>query len=173
MRSVISESCDNEVIGFITEESTNTSQVVLSKYFGVAVLQNVKRQDIAAESLQRFNPTIRIHKTSTGVPATFVDRSCPDLAIAAAHLRKMVLQCPRQQSSPRIPRICFVDEFIVQDLADMLGALVSYGAAEFDSVPTSNEGQGSKEPPKKPFPSRYMNGNLSSTVSVRVMESTP
>ncbi|KAJ6023566.1 uncharacterized protein N7446_013931 [Penicillium canescens] len=124
LRKIIDTSLDQEAIGVAPEGKSWDNAELCSLCFGVAVLQNLESSSDVAASLRIVNPAIRIHAPSSGHPAVFVDRSTPDLEAVASIIADHVIQAPRKHTG-RIPRICFVDEFIIDALAQMVHQILS------------------------------------------------
>lgn len=91
--------------------------------FESAVLQNSETTDDFATMLREKNPAIRIHTPTTGLPAIFVDRSTSKLETVATWIERSILNASRQHSG-RMPRICFVDEFVIEQLVSFVQRLL-------------------------------------------------
>ncbi|KAH8430250.1 uncharacterized protein LDX57_007919 [Aspergillus melleus] len=87
-----------------------------------AVLQDPEAMDDFASALRQSNSTVRIYTPVTGLPAVFVDRSAPDLNTVATWLQQSILKVPRRHVG-RTPRLCFVDEFVLERLVSLLQQL--------------------------------------------------
>ncbi|PLB47648.1 hypothetical protein P170DRAFT_426884 [Aspergillus steynii IBT 23096] len=84
-----------------------------------AVLQDPEGIDHFASALRQSNSAVRIYTPVTGLPAVFVDRSAPDLNTVAIWLQQSILKDPRRHVG-RTPRLCFVDEFVLERLVSLL-----------------------------------------------------
>jgi acyl-CoA reductase-like NAD-dependent aldehyde dehydrogenase len=124
LRNIIDTSLDQDAIGVAPEGKSWDDAEICSLRFGVAVLQNLESSSDIAARLRIANPAIRIHAPSSGHPALFVDRSTPDLEAVASIIADHVIQAPRKHTG-RIPRICFVDEFIIDALAQKVYNILS------------------------------------------------
>ncbi|KAJ5190119.1 uncharacterized protein N7498_009104 [Penicillium cinerascens] len=80
-----------------------------------AALQDSETTEDFANVMRQINPAIRIHIPTTGLPAIFVDRSTSELETVATWLEKSILNGSRQHSGS-MPRVCFVDEFVIEQL---------------------------------------------------------
>ncbi|KAJ5833648.1 hypothetical protein N7474_001959 [Penicillium riverlandense] len=87
--------------------------------FELAVLQDPASSHDFATALRQTNSAIRIHTPATGLPAVFVDRSTPKLEKVATWLEQSILNAPRQHPG-RMPRLCFVDEFVIEQLMSLM-----------------------------------------------------
>ncbi|KAK4936725.1 hypothetical protein LTR10_022449 [Elasticomyces elasticus] len=119
LQKLVHDSFDYEAIAVAPDSSTETKQHLSSRYFAVAVLQDLQSTRETAESLTSANPTIRILEPSTGLPAVFVDRSTSDLQAVAAHINRSIIK-PTRQNTSRVPHLCFVDESIIDKLEALL-----------------------------------------------------
>lgn len=119
IRKIVSDSLDPEAIAITADASSETRQQLGSQYFAVAALQNREARQNMVQLLTRTNSLVRILAPPSGVPAVFVDRSTGDLEAVAAHLKTGVLR-GRCLDAFRAPRLCFVDEFIIDRLVDLL-----------------------------------------------------
>ncbi|KAK5059696.1 hypothetical protein LTR84_009579 [Exophiala bonariae] len=119
LQKLILESFDHEAVGVVLNCQPEPLKDLISRHFGVAVLQSSDDKEELKKALLEVNPSIRIHEPATGLPAIFVDRTTKDLENVAAHLHAMVLQSSRSDTS-KMPRMCFVDEFLTEELGSLL-----------------------------------------------------
>ncbi|KAH6997377.1 hypothetical protein EDB80DRAFT_149348 [Ilyonectria destructans] len=137
LRKILRESVDVEAVALTDDDSANIRQELGLKSFGVAVLQNLDERANTTKLLSQTNPLVRILSPPSGVCAVFVDRSVRDLEAAASHLRNSVLASPRYHPL-RVPRLCFVDEIIINDLE---GILLSAGSSSIESLQYSDDNE--------------------------------
>ncbi|KAH6974092.1 hypothetical protein EDB80DRAFT_742297 [Ilyonectria destructans] len=130
LRKILRESVDVEAVDLTDNDSADTRQQLGLKLFGVAVLQNLHERASTTKLLSQTNPLVRILSPPSGVCAVFVDRSVRDLETAASHLHNSILASPRHHPL-RLPRLCFVDETIINDLE---GLLLSAGSSSTEPL---------------------------------------
>ncbi|KAH6961790.1 hypothetical protein BKA56DRAFT_599163 [Ilyonectria sp. MPI-CAGE-AT-0026] len=130
LRKILRESVDVEAVDLTDNDSADTRQQLGLKLFGVAVLQNLHERASTTKLLSQTNPLVRILSPPSGVCAVFVDRSVRDLETAASHLHNSILASPRHHPL-RLPRLCFVDETIINDLE---GLLLSAGSSSIEPL---------------------------------------
>ncbi|KAI0973197.1 hypothetical protein F4678DRAFT_40834 [Xylaria arbuscula] len=153
IRNIVRESLDVEAIAITADASSETREQLVSNYFAVAVLQNKEAQEFMVQRLTRVNYSTRILAPPSGIPAIFVDRTAQDLEAVAAHLRTGILRSP-QRDVFRTLRICFVDEFIIERLADLLDRGGTTGQKALEKPSTSgNDSQALQIKLKALFPS--------------------
>lgn len=174
LRKILRESVDVEAVALTDDDSANIRQQLSLKSFGVAVLQNLDERASTTKLLSQTNPLVRILSPPSGVCAVFVDRSVRDLEAAASHLHNSVLASPRHHPS-RVPRICFVDETIINDLE---GILLSAGSSSIESLQYSDDNEKTQtlyKQLKSMFPSlskKTTNSTSSSLSSVVALKSS-
>ncbi|KAI9034804.1 uncharacterized protein KD926_005462 [Aspergillus affinis] len=115
--AIIRDSLDYEAVGLVNQPLSSTDFGVL--HFESAVLQDSATGSELATVLRKTNPMARIHTPAPGLPAIFIDRSTPALEMAANWVRDSILNAPVQHSG-RMPRLCFVDESILQQFHAIL-----------------------------------------------------
>ncbi|KAF7173649.1 hypothetical protein CNMCM5623_005887 [Aspergillus felis] len=116
---IIRSSLDQEAVGVLAQGAMDADDLA-QFHFEVAVLQDpATTTNNFAATLRRRNPTVRVHAAPTGLPAVFVDRSAADVDAVASWLGGTIAQNPRQHPG-RVPRLCFVDEFIIERLASQI-----------------------------------------------------
>ncbi|KAI8650622.1 hypothetical protein NCS57_01396600 [Fusarium keratoplasticum] len=119
LQRLVKESLDIEAIAVTNDDSADTRHQLGTKFFGVAVLQNLAERANMLKQLYQKNPLIKILSPPSGMPAAFVDRSVPDLEAVSTHLYHAAIDSPRHNPL-RIPRLCFVDETLIADLEGLL-----------------------------------------------------
>ncbi|RSL95360.1 hypothetical protein CDV31_013920 [Fusarium ambrosium] len=119
LRRLIKESLDIEAIAVTDDDSADTRHQLGTKFFGVAVLQNLPERVNMLKQLYQKNPLIKILSPSSGISAAFVDRSVQDLEAVSTHLYHATIDNPRHNPL-RVPRLCFVDETLIADLEALL-----------------------------------------------------
>ncbi|RTE81300.1 hypothetical protein BHE90_004202 [Fusarium euwallaceae] len=119
LRRLIKESLDIEAIAVTDDDSADTRHQLGTKFFGVAVLQNLQERANMLKQLYQKNPLIKILSPSSGISAAFVDRNVQDLEAVSTHLYHATIDNPRHNPL-RVPRLCFVDETLITDLEALL-----------------------------------------------------
>ncbi|KAB8231105.1 uncharacterized protein BDW43DRAFT_313430 [Aspergillus alliaceus] len=115
LNKIIRSSLDQEAVSVAAQDTIDADDLARF-HFGVAVLQDSATAHSVAAALRRRNPTARVHVAPSGLPAIFVDRSVADVDVVASWLGRTITQNPRQRPG-RVPRLCFVDEFVIERLA--------------------------------------------------------
>lgn len=116
LRRIISTNLDQEAVGIVPAGLKPKDEELGSMRFGISMLQDPGTGDGFTAGLRASNNAVRIHTLSSGLPAMFVDRSVIDLEAVAMSILGKVIQC-LQNSPGRVPRIGFVDESIIDELA--------------------------------------------------------
>lgn len=111
LRTAIRNSLDYEAVGVMDEFLSPRD--LSSLYFESVVLQDSTTGLEFATVLRQTNPTVRVHIPALGLPAIFIDRSTPALELAAQWVKDSV-QNSGINHTGRMPRICFVDEFVIE-----------------------------------------------------------
>ena len=156
LRNLIRQSLDYEAVNVAPDASSETWQQMSSRYFGVAVLQGAGPTPEIRQALCKQNPTIRILEPAAGLPAVFVHRSASDLEAVAAHLRAMIVSSARRNVS-RVPRLCFVDEFIIEKLEDLVGTSKEYAVQMNEADKESDSLPGLQQSLRMRFPATFVN----------------
>ncbi|EEU37682.1 uncharacterized protein NECHADRAFT_87462 [Fusarium vanettenii 77-13-4] len=120
LQRLVKESLDIEAIAVTNDDSADTRHQLGTKFFGVAVLQNLPVRANMLKQLYQKNPLVKILSPPSGISAAFVDRSVQDLEAVSTHLYHAAIDGPRHNPL-RIPRLCFVDETLIADLEGLLG----------------------------------------------------
>lgn len=120
LQRLIKESLDIEAIAVTNDDSADTRHQLGTKFFGVAVLQNLPERANMLKQLYQKNPLVKILSPPSGISAAFVDRSVQDLEAVSTHLYHAAIDSSRHNPL-RIPRLCFVDETLISDLEGLLG----------------------------------------------------
>ncbi|KAJ5240514.1 uncharacterized protein N7469_002105 [Penicillium citrinum] len=110
LQSIIRGSMDYEAVGVLND--ILSPKDLGSLQFESAVFQDHTTGAEFAAVLRKTNLTARIHTPALGLPAMFIDRSTPALESVATLIKISILNPPIQHSG-RVPRLCFVDEFII------------------------------------------------------------
>ncbi|KAJ5660675.1 uncharacterized protein N7484_000047 [Penicillium longicatenatum] len=113
LHNIIQNGMDQEAIGLV--DVSVRSEELKHLRFESAALQDSETTEDFANVMRQINPAIRIHIPTTGLPAIFVDRSTSELETVATWLEKSILNGSRQHSGS-MPRVCFVDEFVIEQL---------------------------------------------------------
>ncbi|KAH7253350.1 hypothetical protein MRS44_015497 [Fusarium solani] len=119
LQRLVKESLDIEAIAVMNDDSADTRHQLGTKFFGVAVLQNLPERANMLRQLYQKNPLIKILSPPSGVSAAFVDRSVQDLEAVSTHLYHAAIDSPRHNPL-RVPRLCFVDETLIAELEGLL-----------------------------------------------------
>ncbi|KAE8307056.1 hypothetical protein BDV41DRAFT_72960 [Aspergillus transmontanensis] len=115
---IIRSSLDQEAVGVLAQDTIDADDLARFR-FEVAVLQDSATANKFAAALRKCNPTVRVHVAPAGLPSIFVDRSAADVDAVASWLGRTITQTPRQHPG-RVPRLCFVDEFVIESLASQI-----------------------------------------------------
>ncbi|KAG2419159.1 hypothetical protein HFD88_002264 [Aspergillus terreus] len=115
---IIRSSLDQEAVGVLAQDTIDADDLARFR-FEVAVLQDSATANKFAAALRKCNPTVRVHVAPAGLPSIFVDRSAADVDAVASWLGRTITQSPRQHPG-RVPRLCFVDEFVIESLASQI-----------------------------------------------------
>ncbi|WAO96476.1 Hypothetical protein NCS54_01414900 [Fusarium falciforme] len=119
LQRLIKESLDIEAIAVTDDDSADTRHQLGTRFFGVAVLQNLSERANILKQLYQKNPLIKILTPPSGIPVAFVDRSVQDLKAVSTHLYHAAIDNSRHNPL-RVPRLCFVDETLIVDLEGLL-----------------------------------------------------
>ncbi|KAJ4180266.1 hypothetical protein NW767_014420 [Fusarium falciforme] len=150
LQRLIKESLDTEAIAVTDDDSADTRHQLGTRFFGVAVLQNLPERANMLKQLYQKNPLIKILSPPSGIPAAFVDRSVQDLEAVSTHLYHAAIDNSRHNPL-RVPRLCFVDETLIVDLE---GLLSRTGPKANESL-TLTTGQGNAQALSKALKSKF------------------
>lgn len=120
IRDIIRESLDQEAIGVAIFDGLRAfEQSAEQLRVEAAVLQGLATRDAVSAILLNVNPDTRIFCPSAGLPAVFVDHSVGNLRAVASFIYHRAVKSPRQNTG-RVPRLCFVDEFLIEELKRLI-----------------------------------------------------
>ncbi|KAM0424292.1 hypothetical protein ACHAPT_010437 [Fusarium lateritium] len=150
LRKLVKESLDIEAIAVTDDDSADTRHQLGTKFFGAAVLQNLPERANMLKQLYQRNPPVKILSPPSGISAAFVDRSVQDLEAVSTHLYHATIDTPRHNPL-RVPRLCFVDETLIDDLE----ALLSRAGPKANEPLTFSTGQDNSQALSKALKSKF------------------